>query len=242
MIECHGVEICWEEKITWAISVNLASYSSTVRPSSVPDSLPSSASTSMPFAWAREDMFFVYNMFSSKGRWEPSTMTESNPWKIKGHSRWSRELRFRCSHSSFMIRKTFWYRKFEKTTHFFAYHFKSTKQIMLVSPVIIMDGDRYLSDNHRMITFKEHKTRMAICFKKQGWLEEGNMWEPKLYKHLWTIFIQITGCPHLLFKHARFCFSYAGSFCCSNAACYQRNSTLLQGTRMNLNNNHNKRG
>ena len=59
-------------------SVRMASFSSTLR-SSMPASLPNSASTLTPLGWAMATTFLVTAMFSSYLRKLPSIMTLEKP-------------------------------------------------------------------------------------------------------------------------------------------------------------------
>ena len=59
--------------------VKMASFSETETWPSTPASLPSSASTETPAAWANSTIFFVMATFSSNGSFEPSYMTDDQP-------------------------------------------------------------------------------------------------------------------------------------------------------------------
>ena len=56
--------------------VRVAWPSSTLMSSYTPPSMPSSASTEMPLAWARSTTRLVISTFFSKGSWEASIITE----------------------------------------------------------------------------------------------------------------------------------------------------------------------
>lgn len=130
--------------MTILTSVSLASYSSTVKPSSVPDNLPNSASTNISFEWANNDMNFVYATFSSNERCEPSTIIELNPWNcfIQTYNTLEkyRDNKAITDHKCMSHHLWYWICAVS-TSRNENYQFKSFHKILLWSSMIKMNSD-----------------------------------------------------------------------------------------------------